>query len=183
MNTFYRKSKLSAREIAVYSMLAALMFLGDLLMEWIPNVHFVGVLLVAYTIVYRASALVPLYIYVFMNGLYAGFSLWWIPYIYIWLPLFGMAMLLPRKGSAWLLTLLSALICGIHGLAFGTLYAPAQALMFGFDFKTTLAWIISGLPFDVLHGAGNLAASIIIVPLSAVLSKLEHKKLPFIKKI
>ncbi len=180
MSSPHRKNKyLTVREIAVFSMLGTLMFLGDLLMEWAPNVHFVGVLCMTYTAVYRAKALIPLYIYIVLNGVYAGFSLWWMPYIYIWLPIWGGAMLFPRKMSMPLFVFFSATVCALHGFAFGVLYAPAQALMFGFDFKTTLAWIISGLPFDAVHGVANFAASFIIIPLVTVLCKLEHKPLPY----
>ena len=63
----------------------------------------------------------------------------------------------------------------MHGLAFGTLYAPAQALMFHFTFKQTLAWIIVGLPWDLLHGVGNLCAGMLIIPFSELLTKLNKK--------
>ena len=38
-----------------------------------------GMLTIVYTVVYRRKALIPIYIYVFMNGLFAGFNMWWIP--------------------------------------------------------------------------------------------------------
>ncbi len=160
-------------------MLGTVMFLGDFLMEMFPNIHFVGVLTAIYTMVYRKKALIPLYIYVFMNGLYAGFSLWWIPYLYIWTILWGMAMLIPRKLNVSLTALLCTLISGLHGFAFGTLYAPAQAIMFGLDMKGMLAWIAAGIPFDLIHGISNLAASVIIVPLVTLLCRLEKIPLPF----
>jgi len=40
------------------------------------------------------------------------------------------------------------------------------------DIKQMIAWIIAGLPFDVIHGIGNLAAGCLIVPLSELLKKL-----------
>ena len=64
------------------------------------------------------------------------------------------------------------LVCALHGLAFGTLYAPAQALMFGLNGKQLLAWIVAGLPWDALHAAGNLGAGMLILPLVAMLRKL-----------
>lgn len=170
---------LSIKEIAVFSMLGTVMFLGDFLMEMFPNVHFVGVLTVIYTVVYRKKALIPLYIYVFMNGLYAGFSLWWVPYLYIWTILWGLAMLIPRGLHVSLSAIICAVISSLHGFAFGILYSPAQAIMFGLDFKGMLAWIAAGIPFDVIHGIANLAASVIIIPLVTLLCKLEKRPLPF----
>lgn len=174
---------LSIREIAVFSMLGTLMLLGDVLMEWAPNIHFVGALTVIYTLVYRKKALIPLYIYVFLNGLYAGFSLWWIPYLYIWTVLWGIVMLIPRNLHFAVAAVLYSAACALHGFAFGTLYAPAQAIMFGLDMKGMLAWIVAGLPFDIIHGLGDLAVSVIIMPMTALLARLERIPLPYrIKK-
>lgn len=170
------------REIAVFAMLGPVMYLGDILMEWAPNVHFVGALTVAYTMVYRTKALIPIYIYIFLNGLYAGFSPWWIPYLYLWTVLWGMTMLIPRKLHVALTTVLCSAVCALHGFAFGALYAPAQAIMFGLDLEGMIAWIIAGLPFDFIHGAGDLAASVIIMPLVTLLCRLEHFPLPYIIK-
>ena len=152
-------------------------------MEVLPNIHFVGVLTVVYTLVYGKKALIPLYIYVFLNGLFAGFNLWWMPYLYIWTILWGITMLIPKKMHALWLWAISAAICAIHGFAFGTLYAPAQAIMFRLNFKQTIAWIIAGIPFDIIHGIGNLVASaIVILPLVTLLCRLEHIKSPFLMK-
>ena len=40
------------------------------------------------------------------------------------------------------------------------------------DLNQMVAWIIAGLPFDIIHGFGNLAAGFLIVPLSELLKKL-----------
>lgn len=164
---------LTTRDMAVFAMLGTLLFCGDILMEWAPNIHFVGVLLMAYTPVYRSRALIPLYIYVFLNGVYGGFGLWWWPYLYIWLPLWGAAMLLPRRMTRRVAIPVYAGVCALHGLLFGALYAPFQALAMGFDLSQTLAWIVSGLAFDAIHAVGNFATGLLIFPLSRLLARLE----------
>ena len=45
--------------------------------------------------------------------------------------------------------------------------------MYGMSFKATVAWIVAGLPFDLIHCLGNLAAGFLVLPLSKVLIKLE----------
>ena len=85
------------RRLIVLVMLGCLMFLSDFLMEFLPNIHLVGVLIVAYTRVYRGGALIAVYVYVFLNGLYGGFATWWIPYLYVWTVLWAGVMLLPRR--------------------------------------------------------------------------------------
>lgn len=170
-----RKRFVSPVEMTVFAMLGALMFCSKIIMEWAPNVHLLGMFTMVYTLVYRKKGLIPIYVYVMLNGIYAGFSAWWVPYLYIWTVLWGVTMLLPRHMPKAAQAVVYPLVCGLHGLAFGTLYAPAQALMFGLNFQQTLAWIAAGLPWDVVHGLGNLAAGLLILPLSSLLRQLDRQ--------
>ena len=160
------------REMVLFAMLGALMFASKIIMEALPNIHLLGMLTMTYTIVFRVNALKPLYVYVLLNGIFAGFDVWWIPYLYIWTILWGITMLLPKRMPKKLAMVVYPLICALHGMAFGVLYAPAQALFYGFDFQQTVAWIIAGLPFDLLHCLGDLAAGFLILPLSEQLRRL-----------
>ena len=160
------------RLLAVFSMLGAIMFVSDILMEFLPNIHIVGVLTVVYTIVYRSKALIPIYVYVFVNGLYMGFGIWWLAYLYIWAILWGITMLLPKKMPKKVAVIVYPAVCGIFGISFGVLYAPAHALYQGLTFEQTLIWIAGGLGFDILHLVGNTAAGILVYPLSELLKKL-----------
>ena len=146
-------------------MLGALMYMSKWLMEFLPNIHLIGVIIVAITVVYRKKALYPIYIFVLVAGLLGGFSTWWVPYTYIWTILWGMTMLLPKKIPAKFAPVIYMTVCSLHGFLYGIFYAPAQALMFGLDFKGTLAWIAAGIPFDVTHGISNFLCGILIVPL------------------
>ena len=161
-------------ELVLFAMLGMIMFVSKLVMEFLPNIHLLGMLTMVYTLTFRAKALVPIYVYVFVNGLYAGFATWWVPYLYIWMVLWGLTMLLPRRMPQWLCCMVYPLVCGLHGLAYGTLYAPAQALMFGLNWKMTVAWIVAGLPFDAIHAVGNLLAGLLIVPMVELLKKLNR---------
>lgn len=148
------------------------MFCSKILMEFLPNIHLLGMFTMVFTLVFRQKALIPIYVYVLMNGLYAGFNLWWVPYLYIWTILWGVTMLLPKAMPTKIACVVYPVICCLHGLLYGTLYAPAQALMFGLDLRQTIAWIIAGLPWDAVHGVGNLVAGLLILPLTALLRKL-----------
>ena len=172
-----RAPSVSLTEMCVFAMLGALMFASKKLMEAIPNVHLVGFLIVVITVVFRAKALIPLYLYVFLDGLFGGFSLWWLPYLYVWTPLWGAVMLCPRHVKRPVAAVIYALVCALHGFLFGVIYAPAQALLFGLNFEQTLAWIAAGLPFDLIHGASNLALGTLIIPTSELLGKLKKKYL------
>ena len=167
-------SHVKLTKLVLFAMLGTIVFTGKIIMEFLPNVHPVAMLLMAYTIVYRTQALIPLYVYVLITGLYNGFNLWWYPYLYIWTVLWGITMLLPKKMSPKAAAIVYPLVCALHGLAYGTLYAPLQALMFGYDFPTTIKWIITGLPLDAVHGCGNFAMGLLVLPLSLLLKKLNR---------
>jgi len=166
--------KLTIREMAIFSMLGALMYASKVIMEWAPNIHLLGVFTIAFTVVYRAKALYPIYIYVLLNGIFAGFATWWIPYLYIWAVLWGITMLLPKKMPKPVAVVVYSLVNALHGYGFGILYAPAQALLFGLNFKGMLAWIVAGFPFDMIHGTSNLICGLLIVPIVLVLQQLER---------
>ena len=143
------------------------------IMEVIPNVHLLGVFTIAFTVVYRKKALYPIYTYVLLNGIFCGFATWWIPYLYLWAVLWGATMLLPKRIPEKLRPLVYMLLCAAHGFLFGTLYAPAQALLYGLSFQKMIAWIISGLPWDFVHGVSNFFCGILIVPIIKILTFLE----------
>lgn len=107
-------------------MFGVLMFSSKLLMEALPNIHLLGMFTVLLTVVYRSRALYPIYTYVLLNGAYAGFSPWWLPYLYIWTVLWGVVMLLPKNMPRKAAAVVYPLVCALHGLAFGTLYAPCR---------------------------------------------------------
>ncbi len=157
--------KINLRETVIFAMLGALMYMSKWLMEFLPNIHLVGVIIVAITVVYRKKALYPIYIFVFVAGLLGGFSAWWVPYLYIWTVLWGFTMLLPKNMPKKIAPIVYMVVCSLHGFLYGILYAPAQALLFNLDFKGTIAWVAAGFPFDITHGISNLLCGVLIVPL------------------
>ena len=165
--------KLSTRELAIFGMLGSLMYASKIIMEAAPNIHLLGVFTIAFTVVYRKKALYPLYTYVLLNGLLSGFATWWIPYLYVWTVLWGVTMLLPKNMPKTINPLVYMSINACHGFLFGILYAPAQAILYGLNFKSMLAWIAAGLPFDLIHGVSNFFCGILIIPIIKILRKLE----------
>lgn len=176
MQSNHTARSLKIWEMAVFAMLGAIMFCSKIVMEFLPNVHLLGTLTMVYTIVFRKKALIPIYVYVMINGVYAGFAPWWWPYLYIWTILWGITMLLPRKMPKKIACAVYPVVCSLFGLAFGILYAPAQALMYGLNFRQMIAWIVAGLSFDILQFVGNFVAGFLVVPLSQLLFKLVKGK-------
>ena len=168
-----KNGKLTIREMAVFAMLGALMYASKMIMEVAPNVHLLGVFTIAFTVVYRKKALYPIYTYGLLNGIFCGFATWWIPYLYLWAVLWGATMLIPKRIPEKLRPLVYMLLCAAHGFLFGTLYAPVQALLYGLSFQKMVAWIISGLPWDFVHGVSNFFCGVLIVPIIKILTFLE----------
>lgn len=149
------------------------MYASKLIMELVPNVHLLGVFTIAFTVVYRKKALYPIYVYVLLNGIFCGFATWWIPYLYLWTVLWGVTMLLPKKMPKKIQPLVYMVVCSLHGFLFGTLYAPAQALLFGLSFDGMIAWIIAGFPWDCIHGVSNFFCGLLIIPIISILRRIE----------
>ncbi len=168
--------KLTVTEIAKFGMFGAIIYAQKVILAALPNIHLTAVIIIALTVVYRVKALYPIYIYVLLEGLFGGFTTWWVPYLYVWTILWGITMLLPKdlymkKTGA----VIYMIICSAHGFLFGTLFAPVQAIMFGMNIQGMLAWIAAGLPFDVTHGISNFCLGILIVPLIRLFFKMEKQ--------
>ena len=157
--------KLTTREVAVFAMLGAIMYASKMLMEIAPNVHLLGTFVIAFTIVYRKKALYPIYVFVLLTGVYAGFAAWWVPYLYLWTILWGATMLIPKNLPKKIRPFVYMCLCAAHGFLYGILYAPAQAFFFGLNLEGTMAWIMAGLPWDFVHGISNFFCGILILPI------------------
>ncbi len=166
--------KLTTKELTVFSMLGVVMYASKVIMEFVPNIHLLGVFTIAFTVVYRKKALYPIYTFVLLTGAFSGFAFWWIPYLYVWAVLWGAVMLLPKKMPKKLAPIIYMAVCAIHGFLYGTLYAPAQAILFGLSFQGMVAWIIAGLPWDFVHGVSNFFCGLLIVPVISAIRLAER---------
>ena len=166
--------KITVREMTVFGMLGALMYASKMLMEVAPNIHLLGVFIIAFTVVYGKKALYPIYTFILITGIFNGFASWWIPYLYLWAILWGVTMLLPKKMPKKVRPIVYMIVNACHGFLYGTLYAPAQAILFGLSFEGMIAWIISGLPFDMIHGVSNFFCGILIMPMIGILLRIEQ---------
>ena len=170
-----QKKALTVYEMAVFSMLGAMMYVSKLLLELAPNIHLIALFVIVFTVVYRVKALIPIYIFVLLSGVFGGISPWWMPYLYIWTLLWGAVMLLPRRMPNKIAAPVFVVLGTLHGLLFGVFCAPSQALFFGLDFKGALAWIAAGFYFDLLHAIGNFAACTLCIPLIKLILNVQKR--------
>ena len=71
--------KLDLFHLILFPMLAVIQLASKLALEALPNVELVSALTMVYTLVYRKYALIPILLFCFLEGLFTGFGLWWIP--------------------------------------------------------------------------------------------------------
>ena len=161
------------KQLCVFSMFGVIMYVSKQIMESLPNFHLLGMFIVSLTVIYRKKALIPIYVYVFLDGLFHGFNLWWYPYLYIWTVLWGFAMLLPKNMPDKIGAIVYPLTAALHGILFGVLYSPFQALAYGFNFSQYIQWIVVGFGFDIMHAVGNFLIGFLIIPCIKILKMLE----------
>ncbi len=167
-----KKPRMTARELAILSMLAAMMIAGQVALSPIPNIEPVSLLILVTGTVYGWKTLYPIYVFVLVEGLIYGMGLWFISYLYIWLILLVAVILLRRYDSP----LLMALLSGFFGLLFGTITSPATFIIGGW--RMGLAYIARGLLYDVIHCGGNFVIALLLYrPLVALVRKLDGREI------
>ena len=166
------KSRSAVLDTVLFAILGAVLFAGKVAFEALPNIHPVTMLIMVYTVVFREKAFIPVGVFVAISGVFYGFSIWWLPQIYIWLAYVALTLMIPKNIKPTVAAVVYPVVCGLFGLIYGTLYAPGQALLFGYSFSQMMKWIASGLPFDALHAAGNVGFGLLVLPLSALMKKL-----------
>ena len=77
---------METRELVLLALLGALLWVSKMALAMLPNIEPVSLLLIVYTVVLGWKALIPLYVYVFMEMLIWGIGFWSICYTYGWTP-------------------------------------------------------------------------------------------------
>ena len=142
------------REMVLFGVLAALTFGAKVAMAWLPNIEPVSLFVMLFAVVFGWKALYPVYLYVAMEIMLYGLGIWNINYLYIWTVLALAAILLRKMESplGW------ALLSGAFGLLFGALCGIVDVFIGGFGYAAA-KWV-SGIPYDLLHGAGNFCIAL-----------------------
>jgi len=160
-------NRFTVYDLVIQALLGAILLAAQVALAPLPNIEIVSLLCLVYTLVYGRKALASIYVFVLLEGLVYGFGLWWFMYLYIWALLWAAVMLL-RRWSSFLLWLL---VLGLFGLFYGALCSIPY--LFAGGPGAALSWWISGIPYDLLHCAGNCATVIVLYrPLYTLLNKL-----------
>ena len=155
------------RLTALSGILGAVLLVSQIALAPLPNIEIVSVLVGLFTMVLGRYVGYTLAVFVLLEGLVYGFGLWWFSYLYIWAILAVVTFFFRKMESrlGW------ALLCGFFGLIFGTLSSFPTFVLSGF--ATGVAYIISGIPFDLIHAVSNFLLAFLLLPiLRTLLQKL-----------
>jgi energy-coupling factor transport system substrate-specific component len=154
-------------EVALFGVLGGLTFAAKLAMMGLPNIEPVSLMVMLFAVTFGRRAFYPIYVYVLLEFAFFGANLWSINYLYLW-ALLALAALFLRDQTH---PLVWALLSGAFGLLFGLLCAPVYLVTGGPAFA--LSWWISGIPFDLLHGAGNFVMALFLFsPMRRLMTRL-----------
>lgn len=140
----------ASRRVVLCALLAAMMTVLQMAMAPLPNIEPVSLLVLVCALAFGRDVFYIVVTFAVLEGLVYGFHLWWVSYLYVW-PLWAAAVLLLRRGGERP-ALFWAAASGAFGLSFGALCAlPYLA---GGPWAALSYWM-AGIPFDLLHCAGN----------------------------
>lgn len=165
--------KFSARDIAYMAIMAVLLEVGKVALDWAPNIELVSFMLIIFTLYFGWKVIPPVLVFATIECLRFGFGPWTLTYYYVWGILVCVVMLTKRfgmnlgKGKIWFYSILSALF----GLFFGA-FCSIYTLAFG-GFKVMVSWWIAGLVYDLIHCVANFAiCAALFIPVNKVMQKV-----------
>ena len=164
--------KLNARQIVILGLMTAILLVAQVGMSFLPNIELVSLLIIVYTLVFRKKVLYIIYTFVLLEGLIYGFGTWWFTYLYIWTVLAGVTWLLRDMESplGW------AIVNAAFGLMFGALTAIVNLFVSGIG--GMVSYWVAGIPFDLMHCAGNFATALVLYkPLTLLMKRIVPKEL------
>ena len=147
---------LSVREMVLFAILGTMTFAAKYIMSWLPNIEPVSLMVMLFAVVFGKKWVYPVYLYVAMEILFYGISLWNLNYLYIWAVLAVLASCMKTMEShlGW------AMLSGVYGLAFGALCGIVDVFIGGFGYAVA-KWV-SGIPFDISHCLGNFFIALVL---------------------
>lgn len=197
------KAKKSTKETALFGLLAGLLIAGKEILSLIPNVEIVTVLLIVYAMTFGLKALYPTYVFVLAEIFMYGIGMWAVGYLYAWGLLVLAVCILKRNGiirdetgrlcameecgsdgnvivlkdsfedkksNVWERAV-PTVVAAVFGLTFGAMSAVPMIFVGGM--ASAVSYFISGIPFDIVHCAGNAVTTFVLYrPLMKIMQRV-----------
>ncbi|MCM1193296.1 MAG: hypothetical protein NC123_09465 [Butyrivibrio sp.] len=173
-----KRLKMTAGDIALAGVMAAVMVVCKEVLSFLPNIELVSFWVIMFTLSFGWRILFAVPVFVLIEGCLYGMGLWWIMYLYAW-PLLALAAYLNRRQeSVWFWSLLSA----FYGLFFGLLCAIPYVVIGITDrgirggLYAGFTWWVAGIRLDVVHCIGNFVLmSVLYHPVRNVMRRVSRK--------
>lgn len=167
------RKKINIYDIACIGIWGAMTFAVKVILAPVANVELVSLLLCTFTVVMGlrrgiSAALVFTTITVFESAYY-GAGDWIVLYYINWPLLTVLSWAFLKDGRSEIRT---AVVLGLFGLLFDVPSFVIKFVLFGPVYA--VSYIISGIPFDIIHGAANFISALFLYkPLCTVIFKLQ----------
>ncbi len=159
---------MKTKDLVIMAMLTGVIFAAQVAMAALPNIEIVTLLVILYTQLYRKKVFFIIYAFIGLEGLFYGFGLWWLNYLYIWTLLTLLVLLLGKKQRS---PVFWSILAGAYGLCFGMLCAIPYFIAGGIG--GGLAYWVAGIPYDIMHCAGNTILCLLLYgPLYHVMTQV-----------
>ncbi|ROR31922.1 energy-coupling factor transport system substrate-specific component [Mobilisporobacter senegalensis] len=147
---------MKTKDIVLMGMLGALLFIFQVAFAFLPNIEFVSLFIIIFTLKFGKKAILSIYVFALLEGLLYGFGIWWIMYLYIWTILAWAALIFQKKTSVLFWATLSA----VFGLSFGALSSFPYFIIGGVG--AGIGYWINGIPFDIVHCIANFVVVLVL---------------------
>lgn len=168
--------KSTAFDMALTGMAIALIEVCKAALMGVPNIELTSFWIIMFTLFLGKKILFVIPAFILIEGCMFGFGIWWVMYLYAW-PLLALLTWIFRKQEQMLFW---AILSGFFGLFFGALCALPYVVNGSFNggirsgLYAGFTWWIAGIPYDLLHCAGNFVLmAILYVPVKTVFSRIK----------
>lgn len=169
------KSNSKARDVARIGLMTAVLVASKWVLASLPNIELVTFLIMVFTKKFDRKVLFVIPAYIIIEILVFGFEIMWVlAYCYVWPILYLLTRFFGKSESSVPLAVLS----GLFGLFFGFLCSfPYLFVTTGTNpdasLSSAIAWWISGIPFDIIHGVSNFVIMLVLYkPVSSVFNRM-----------
>ena len=163
--------KASVFDVALVGMMVAVIEVCKVAMMELANIELTSFWLLIFSKHFGNKVYFVVPVFIFIEGAIFGLGDWWFMYLYAW-PLLVLVAHIFRKSNdpfTW------AIISGIFGLSFGFLCTFTKIFFMG-SAAAAFGWWISGIPWDLVHGAANFILMLVLYkPMEKAVTQIKKK--------
>ncbi len=173
------KFRLTIHDITLIGMMVAVIEVCKVTLSFLPNIELTSFWLILFTIYFGWKIVYVVPVFILIEGFMYGIHFWWIMYLYVWPLLVLVVWIFHRKDDVWFWSFVSA----FFGLSFGFLCSLVYVVIgtaeggLANGLKVAFAWWISGIPWDIVHGAGNFVLMLVLYkPVRAIMRRMSIER-------